>query len=106
MANTQGSQGPESNSGLKSDRDRDMTKQSGSGQHSQQSGRQDNMNYDMNDARVGGRGGSTQQSGSGSGTRGQQPGSGATNPNPSKGNTGTSGGQYSGGSGGTGGNDR
>jgi hypothetical protein len=108
MANKQGSQGTGSTSGMKSDRDRDMTQQSGSGQHSQQNDRMDDANE-----RVGGVGGSTQQSGSGS-SRGQQsnsgstsgPGSGASNPNPSRGNTGTSGGQYSGGSGGTGGNDR
>ena len=100
MANTQGSQGPGSSSGMKSDRDRDMTQQSGSGQHSQQSGRMTDANE-----RTGNQGGGTQQSGSGNG-KGQQSNSGASNPNPSKGNTGTSGGQYSGGSGGTGGNDR
>jgi hypothetical protein len=99
MANTQSSQGPGSNTGMKSDRDRDMTQQTGSGQHAQQRGRTDDTNE-----HVGGLGGSTQQSGSGS--KGQQPKTGATNPNPSRGNTGTSGGQYSGGSGGTGGNDR
>jgi hypothetical protein len=100
MANTQGSQGTGSSSGMKSDRDRDLTQQSGTGQHSQQGGRKD----DMDEERGSGLGGSTQQSGSGN--KGQQSGSVSSNPNPSRGNTGTSGGQYSGGSGGTGGNDR
>ena len=104
MANTQGSKGTGSTGGMKSDRDRDMTQQSGSGQHSQQSGRMTDANES-----VGNQGGRTQQSGTGS-NRNQQSGSatntGTSHPNPSKGNTGTSGGQYSGGSGGTGGNDR
>src|SRR3569833_1861269 len=70
MANTQGSQGTGSSSGMKSDRDQNMTQQSGSGQHSQQSDRMKDANE-----RTGGQGGSTQQSGSGSG-RGQESNSG------------------------------